>query len=58
MLPVVCGEGDGGVVLDEYLYDEGASGVATADGLEEAGLADAARGEWAGTGRVGTDLLS
>lgn len=41
LLPVVGPEGDSGVVLDEYLDDEGPIAVTTLYGLEEAGLADA-----------------
>ena len=43
---VVRCEGEGGVVLDKDLDEEGAGAVATAGGLEEAGLSDAAGGEW------------
>lgn len=52
---VVCSEGDG-VVLDKELYEEGAVAVAAARGLEEAGLSDAAGGEW-GEGETGDGPL-
>lgn len=41
LLSVVSSEGDGGVVFDEDLDDEGTIAVATADCFEKAGLADA-----------------
>ena len=58
LLSVVGSQGDGGVVLDKDLYDEGAIAVAAPDRLEKAGLADAVGRDWTNARLQPTHLFS